>query len=551
MNHSGGHPAAQFPPSQDIRRPALLQSIIGFVCAGCALTLALIFYSVQRAGCDPAEFAEAMQAAEKAETPEDGIRLVDRVMSQHHLDLTQQARAGGMRLLLQKRAQVDAMLAAASEDAQPVRRSVAVADIPPPVRPPALAPDLALAEAQTAYLKGVRLACGVGMSTNAVAAFALINQAATAGLPDAQHDLASMYAAGTGCATDLAAAVSWCRKAAEQGDVEAQAWLGYRFVNGRDLPSDPVQAARWNEKAAAQGHAVATLNLGLQYASGRGVWQDYARAFALFTAAAGCGNAEAQANLGVLYWKGLGVEKNVTNAVGCFQKAYEGGSAQGTFALGLLYGIGAGVAHDRQKAAALCLAAARSGHVGAQKQMGRMFLAGNGVPASEQDAIYWYRQAAAQGDEAAQQAVDVYHKHLSPVFAPCETCLGKGVVPRVCPDCHGTGRKTEKVTSTSIKNCVCGWQMVNGRCPNCGRVDPGATQTRSVACTACQGTGRLSGVCKRCSGSGQVHVAGPAQTTFAQMVNRSDPGCTLAIPNQYTPVPLHPFRSGINRGGGL
>ena len=202
-------------------------------------------------------------------------------------------------------------------------------------------------------------------------------------------------------------------------------------------------------------------------------------------------------------------------------------------------------------AAACCLAAARSGHLGAQKQMARMYLAGCGVTASEQDAIYWCRLAASQGDEYARQAVEAYrNSHLPPVYANCEECLGKGQITRTCRACGGSGTYSQTVTTKSIKTCSCGWQMVNGRCPNCGRTVNSSYSTTS-ACPSCRGSGHETLNCQRCGGAGQVRVSGPAQASFAQVLNRPDPTIVLGTATRPAPVRLHPFRAGVNRGVGL
>jgi len=542
-------PAAPFQSPHGAKRPLPLWVFFGFAFFLCALALGAIFFFVQKGGRDQVAFADVMQLAENAETPGEGIQIVEQLLVQSRLDAGRKAQARTLRGLLEKRMQVDAAVAAARREAD--ARQAAAAANPRPAPPPS-APELTLADAQSVYEKGVRLACGNGVTKDEAAAFAWIGKAARAGLPEAQHDLAAMYAEGIGCASNLPAALTWGRKAAEQGNAGAQAWLGYVYASAKGAAADPVEAAQWNERAAAQGEALAAFNLGVQYVNGQGVRQDFARAFSQFSAAAARGYAEAYANLGAMHWKGLGVEPNPTNAFRSFQKAQERGGVQGTFALGLLYGIGAGVAKDRQMAFACCLSAARSGHVGAQKQLGRIFITGSGVPWSEQDAIYWYRMAAAQGDETARQAVEAYRNtHLPPVFATCETCIGKGMVVRTCPDCHGAGTRSETVTSKSIKTCVCGWQMVNGRCPNCGRTDPATRTLLTVPCAACHGAGRQNVPCRRCGGCGQVHVSGPAQTTFEQMVGRPDPGIALVTSTQYAPVRLHPFRTGVNRESGI
>lgn len=550
-------PGASAPPFQDRRigqRRTPLWVYSGSALGGCALALGLILFFIQGSR-DQSAFAEAMQAAENAETPAQGVRLVEELLCRR-LGPAQAMQARMLEQLLRKRIEVEAAAVAVARREEAARQAAALAAAaatPPPAPLPVLPPPLTLADAQTAYEQAVRLASGDGVARDETAAMALLYKAAEIGLAAAQHDLAAMYAVGTGCATNSPAAVLWCRKAAEQGDADAQAWLGYAFAGGigKDVPADPAQAATWNEKAATQGVAVAALNLGIQYLHGLGVPPDPARAFRLIAEAAARGNAEAQFNLGALYARGLGVASDPTNAFRCFQQAHAQGSAAGTFALGLLYGNGIGVAKDRQMAAACYLAAARSGHVGAQKQIGRLYLMGYGVPWSEQDAIAWYRAAASQGDAYARQAVQAYHNtHLPPVYAQCEACLGKGTVVRACPECRGAGNIPQTASANSVKTCVCGWQMVNGRCPNCGRT-AGAVRTFTVPCAACRGTGRLSLACRRCSGLGKVVVSGAAQATFAQLVNRPDPGSALAPSASAVPVPLLPFRAGVGRGGGI
>ena len=531
----------------DERRPTPLWYYFGMAFFLCLLALGVIYFYIQRNSRDQAQFAAAMQAAEKAQTTEEGLRIVDRLLQQSWYDEGQKAQIQTLRMLLQKQEQVaNAVAAARQEDL--ARKADAAKPHPAPPPPK----ELTLADAQAVYDKALRMAGGSGVAKDEAAAFSLISKAAYIGLPDAQHDLAAMFAGGIGCPSNLTSAVAWARKAGNLGDLESQAWLGWLLASGSGRPVDLAEAARWNELAAAQGDATAALNLGVQYVHGLGVSQDCVRAFALFSAAASHGNAEAHANLGAMYWKGLGVEQSASNAFKRFQRSQELGCVQGTFALGLLYGIGAGVAKDRQMAAACCLSAARSGHVGAQKQLGRMYLNGTGVSWSEQDAIYWYRMAAAQGDEFARQAVDAYRNtHLPSVFAPCESCRGKGMVERTCLQCRGTGTTTETVKGRSVKNCSCGWQMVNGRCPNCGKVDTSPVQTVTLSCPACRGSGHQQQTCDRCGGSGQVRVAGPAQATFAQMIGRPDPGISLVPSTTFMPVRLHPFRTGANRGSGI
>lgn len=98
------------------------------------------------------------------------------------------------------------------------------------------------------------------------------------GNPEAQYDLATMYAEGKGvAASDLIAAV-WYQRAADQGVAMAQYNLGVSYAEGLGVRKDDAAAAKWFRRAADQGVAYAQLNLGLMYAAGRGVPQDNVQA---------------------------------------------------------------------------------------------------------------------------------------------------------------------------------------------------------------------------------------------------------------------------------
>lgn len=540
-------------PAGGAMRPVPLWVYFGCGLLLCVIAMALIYWQIRSNSREQAAFQNTIQAAENAETPDAGLQLIEQLLRQSHLDSGQKAQARTLRTLLKKQVQVNAaMVAVKQEEAVRLAAATAAAAKQLAHATPAPPPEPTLADAQCLYDKGVRLAHAEGVEKNEIAAFGMISNAAAIGLSAACHDMAAFHAEGIGCVSNLAMAVAWGRKAARQGDAEAQSWLGYLLLPGVcSLPADPVQAAQWNGKAAAQGEVPAMLNLGLQYVKGVGVPLDLPQAFSQFSAAAARGNTDALTMLGMMYWKGLGVAQDPTNAASCFKKAHEMGNTQSTFALGLLYGSGYGVGKDRQMAAACFLAAARNGHVGAQKQIGRMYFMGSGVSWSEQDAIFWFRKAAAQGDAYAIQVVDVYRNtHLPPVFASCTACAAKGRVERTCAMCGGAGVASRTMTGKSIRNCTCGWQMVNGRCPNCGRTE-NVSRTITEPCTVCNKTGHLNVSCNRCGGSGQVRVAGPAQESIAQMLSRPDPGIGLDFSGSYTPVRLLPFRTGVKRAGGI
>jgi TPR repeat protein len=543
------------------RRPLPSWFFLGGILLVCLCVAVGIFLWVLHLHHDPVAFREALQEARNAESPQFGLQQVE-LLLQDKLTAEQRAEVVKLQALLARQvalAQEQAAARCAAEQAAAQQAAALDAQRVELARRAALtaaAPAVAVAperDVAAMYAKGAQWMQGDGVVKNEVEGLLLIGKAAAAGLREAQHDLAAIQAAGTGGTTNLAAALSWARSAAQQGDAEAQAWLGYCLGSGYGgVPVDPVQALQWNEKAGAQGSLPGLVNLAVQYANGYGVRLDSARAAEYFARAASRGHADAQVSLGVMCLKGVGVAANPTNAVSWFRKAHEQGHVQGTFALGLSHLGGSGVPKDRQMAAACFLAAARQGHVGAQKQIGRMFLSGNGVPCSEQDAFYWFGRAAAQGDAYARQVMGSYSNLLqqSSVRARCEVCAGQGAKMLSCAACGGSGTFSQTTTSRSIRNCSCGWQMINGRCPNCGKSE-NLSRTVTSTCATCQGAGRVRMACSRCGGAGVIQMAAPDQTTLSQLVARPDAGLALAVESAYLPVRLQPFRAGVRSPGGL
>ncbi len=80
------------------------------------------------------------------------------------------------------------------------------------------------------------------------------------GNPQAQGQLASMYANGEGVEQDSAKAFQWFRKAAEQGVPEAQNVVGLMYAAGNGTARNAVEALVWFNLAARAGHGDAMRN---------------------------------------------------------------------------------------------------------------------------------------------------------------------------------------------------------------------------------------------------------------------------------------------------
>jgi uncharacterized protein len=90
---------------------------------------------------------------------------------------------------------------------------------------------------------------------------------------------------GYGVARDPRQAVYWYDRAARNGHPEAQFDLARLYAAGEGTKRDEEQAARWTSAAAAQGYAPAMMAFGERYATGTGVTQDHKRAYFWLTLA--------------------------------------------------------------------------------------------------------------------------------------------------------------------------------------------------------------------------------------------------------------------------
>ncbi len=103
---------------------------------------------------------------------------------------------------------------------------------------------------QFARTAGVRFLFTLALAVLPAKAFAAADIAklttdATAGVADAQFQLANAYMKGDGVGMDIAEGVKWCRLAAEQGYAPAQTQLAMKYANGNGVPVDHIEADKW------------------------------------------------------------------------------------------------------------------------------------------------------------------------------------------------------------------------------------------------------------------------------------------------------------------
>jgi TPR repeat protein len=99
----------------------------------------------------------------------------------------------------------------------------------------------------------------------------LLEIAARAEIPDAQHALGVLYLRGRGMPRDPAKAAFWFRKAAENGNTAGEVEYAILLFNGEGVAADERLAARYFRRAAGRGNAIAQNRLARLYAVGRGV----------------------------------------------------------------------------------------------------------------------------------------------------------------------------------------------------------------------------------------------------------------------------------------
>jgi TPR repeat protein len=130
---------------------------------------------------------------------------------------------------------------------------------------------------------------------------ALLEKRAAEDIPEAQHDLATLYAAGKVVPQDFKRAVYWFSRAADGGIANAHYNLGVMFQQGLGVRKDVKKALGWYNSAAELGHPEAMYNLGIAYVEGVGIKRDIEKGATYFKRAANAGVSQAAYNMGVLY----------------------------------------------------------------------------------------------------------------------------------------------------------------------------------------------------------------------------------------------------------
>ena len=245
--------------------------------------------------------------------------------------------------------------------------------------------------------------------TRAASAVPKWRQQAGRGDAQAALQLGMLLWVGKGIAGDPAAARLLIAQAAEAGDPEAQVNLAGFLLQGVLFEKNQEEAARWGQRAAERGNAAAEDLLGRLYAA-EGVKQDYSQARIWLRRAAGHGSLSAYDALAQMYRDGDGLTQNASEAFALYRVAAEKRYAPAMFSLGELLENGVGVQRDLGQAVQWYRRAAEQGDAWGQARLGYLYYAGIGVPQSDSEAVKWFRNAADQATPEAYYMLGLSHR---------------------------------------------------------------------------------------------------------------------------------------------
>eukprot|EP00929_Paragymnodinium_shiwhaense_P077852 TRINITY_DN4018_c0_g2_i1.p1 TRINITY_DN4018_c0_g2~~TRINITY_DN4018_c0_g2_i1.p1 ORF type:complete len:758 (-),score=174.75 TRINITY_DN4018_c0_g2_i1:89-2362(-) len=343
--------------------------------------------------------------------------------------------------------------------------------------------------AKYAYIEKDRYSCmaalaemhlaGVGVARNMSHAMLLLHDAAEAGDPDAQYDLALLHAnavpgSGDEAQTNEALAVLRLYAASTAGHPGALMAMGYRHMHGYGVPKScsaaalnyidvakrvanvyssgmpqAVELVRLNlhqkdrravsssemnlfTQIATSGDTTVAAAIGKRYLLGiEGFRQDYRKARYYLRMAANQHHAGALALLGYMYCLGLGVPKDLDKAYSYFVSSASQNDPLGHNGLGYIYFHGTSAqARNLKMAFKSFNESAFGGSSDGMFNLASMFLTGTGTQQSFQHAVLFYTQALDRGHTPAAYSLAVMHLNGIGVLRDCDIAVN--LLKKVC-----------------------------------------------------------------------------------------------------------------------
>jgi uncharacterized protein len=266
------------------------------------------------------------------------------------------------------------------------------------------------------YLLGQMHELGRGVpAPNPAQAFALYEEAAEAGVPEALTAFARCLESGTGTAINQPKAMFYWQKAAEAGDPPAMGRMGQAELEGQGRPANPAAALPWLEKAAAARDPLGMWLLSRCYDTGSaGLTPSVEKAVTLCTRAAAAGQVEAIQRMGEFYATGRGLPNDPVAATGWYRHAADYGHVPAFVSLALCYLNGTGCRQNDRVAMEFATAAAKAGHPRGLYLLGRIHAEGLGLAPDPVTGLAFHLRALQGRVPEAQTAVDRLKKSLQP-----------------------------------------------------------------------------------------------------------------------------------------
>ena len=228
--------------------------------------------------------------------------------------------------------------------------------------------------------------------------FETVMEAAQAGDPRSQYEVAVRLSLGEGVDSNVTEANRWLRAAAQSGHKEAQYRLGKLLMEGDGASSPaPFEGFTFLLKSAEQGYEPALVTVATCYEEGRGTKPDMLRAAQYYRAAVKQGNVHAKPKLSLLYERCLAAGMMPDG----FDEWLEERAIDGD--VDALYTIAVhrkGSTSLSRRAVGQLLPAAETGHFKAQMALAHVYLTGK-QPDDARQAFYWLSKAAAGGEGEA------------------------------------------------------------------------------------------------------------------------------------------------------
>ncbi|CAE7397615.1 SEL1L [Symbiodinium natans] len=319
---------------------------------------------------------------------------------------------------------------------------------------------------------------GAGVPRNLTRAKELFEEAAAVGEPDAQYNLAILYASSAESSDDLrrneAMAVLHLYAASTAGHPGALMAMGYRHLHGYGVPQacttaalnyidvakgianiyssgmpQAVELVRLNlpqkdrkvmssselnlfVQIATSGDSAVAAAIGKRYLLGiEGFKQDYQKAKQYLKMAANRQHSGALALLGYMYCLGLGTPQNLETAYAYFVTAASSNDPLGHNGLGYIYFRGTNAqARNLRLAFKHFNESAFGGSSDGMFNLASMYLTGSGTEQSFQKAVLYYTQALDRGHTPAAYSLAVMHLNGIGTVRDCDIAVN--LLKKVC-----------------------------------------------------------------------------------------------------------------------